>query len=146
MEIGFSAFLADFRGARLFLTSKSSSSRFFALDGQIFRSVRRLELIIGFITVRTSTCGEIYEEGPPAPARQQRTNVAAVPPNREEVANLATFVRAVEPVGKRPQKRRVGRTRTEALHALRPEASADFVRVRISCPYELRTCMIPVRI
>ena len=54
---GFSSFSVDFRGARLFLTSKSSSSRFFALDGQIFRSVRRLEVIFGFFTVRTSTCG-----------------------------------------------------------------------------------------
>ena len=53
---GFSSFSVDFRGARLFLTSKSSSSRFFALDGQIFRSVRRLELIFGFFFVRTSTC------------------------------------------------------------------------------------------
>ena len=57
---GFSSFSVDFRGARLFLTSKSSSSRFFALDGQIFRSVRRLEVIFGFFTVRTSTWGEIY--------------------------------------------------------------------------------------
>ena len=50
----------DFGGARLFVMSKSSSSRFFALDGQIFRSVRRLELIFGFCAVRTSTCGEIW--------------------------------------------------------------------------------------
>ena len=50
---GFSSFSVDFRGARLFLTSKSSSSRFFALDGQIFRSVRRLGLIFRFCTVRT---------------------------------------------------------------------------------------------
>ena len=42
---GFSSFSADFRGARLYLTSKSNSSRFFALDGQIFRSVWRLKLI-----------------------------------------------------------------------------------------------------
>ena len=34
----FSLFSVGFRGARLFLTSNSSSSRFFALDGQIFRS------------------------------------------------------------------------------------------------------------
>ena len=53
----FSLFSADFRGARLFLTSNSSSSRFFALDGQIFRSVRRLELIFGFFTVHTSPRG-----------------------------------------------------------------------------------------
>ena len=72
---GFSLFSADFRGARLFLTSKSSSSRFFALDGQIFRSVRPLGLIFRFFTVRTSTCGgkarvmEIPEGGlcPPRP-------------------------------------------------------------------------------
>ena len=38
-EFSFSSFLIDFGGARLFLTSNSSSSRFFALDGQIFRSV-----------------------------------------------------------------------------------------------------------
>ena len=50
---GFSLFSVDFRGARLFLTSKSSSSRFFALDGQIFRSVRRLGLIFRLCTVRT---------------------------------------------------------------------------------------------
>ena len=42
---GFSLFSADFRGARLFLTSKSSSSRNFASDGQISRSVRHLEPI-----------------------------------------------------------------------------------------------------
>ena len=53
---GFSSFSVDFRGAMLFLTSKSSSSRFFALDGQIFRSVRRLEVIFGFFTFCTSTC------------------------------------------------------------------------------------------
>ena len=55
-EPSFSSFLIDFGGARLFLTSKSSSSRFFALDGQIFRSVRRLELIFKLFTVRRSTC------------------------------------------------------------------------------------------
>ena len=54
---GFSLFSADFRRARLFLTSKSSSSRFFALYGQNFRSVRRFGLIFRFFTVRTSTCG-----------------------------------------------------------------------------------------
>ena len=53
----FSSFSVDFRGARVFLTSESNSSRFFALDGQIFRSVRPLELIFRFFTVRTSTCG-----------------------------------------------------------------------------------------
>ena len=47
-ELSFSSFLIDFGGARLFLTSKSSSSRFFALDCQIFRSVRRLGLIFDF--------------------------------------------------------------------------------------------------
>ena len=56
-EFSFSSFLIDFGGARVFLTSKSNSSRFFALDGQIFRSVRPLELIFRFFTVRTSTCG-----------------------------------------------------------------------------------------
>ena len=56
LEFSFSSFLMDFGGARLFLTSKSSSSRFFALDGQFFRSVWRLEVIFGFFTVRTSTC------------------------------------------------------------------------------------------
>ena len=70
----FFVILIDFGGARLFLMSKSSSSRFFALDGQIFRSVRRLELIFGFFTVRTSTCGEIW-----------------APPKSAEAANLATF-------------------------------------------------------
>ena len=54
---GVSLFSADFRGARFFLTSKSNSSRFFALEGQIFRSVRPLELIFRFFTVRTSSCG-----------------------------------------------------------------------------------------
>ena len=77
---GFSSFSVDFRGARLFLTSKSSSSRFFALDGQIFRSVRRLEVIFGFCTVRTSTCEGNWlgnsspdgcGEGGSAPDRQQ---------------------------------------------------------------------------
>ena len=41
-------FSADFRGARLFLKSKSNSSRFFALDGQILRSVRPFGLIKTF--------------------------------------------------------------------------------------------------
>ena len=45
-ESGFSQFLADFGGARLVLTSKSDSWRYFASDGQIFRSVGRLELIL----------------------------------------------------------------------------------------------------
>ena len=54
--VRFSSFSIDFGGARLFLTSKSSSSRFFAVDGQIFRSVRPLGLIFGFSTVHTSTC------------------------------------------------------------------------------------------
>ena len=62
-ELSFSSFLMDFGGARLFLTSKSSSSRFFALDGQFFMSVRRLELIFEFFTVRTS---------PQEPARSQQ--------------------------------------------------------------------------
>ena len=39
LRIGFSSFSADFGGARPVLTSKSDSSRFFASDGQIFRSV-----------------------------------------------------------------------------------------------------------
>ena len=38
-EIGFSSFSADLGGARLFLTSKSDSWRYFASDGQIFMSV-----------------------------------------------------------------------------------------------------------
>ena len=54
---GFSLFSVDFRGARVFLTSKSNSSRSFALDGQIFRSVRPLGLIFRFFTARTSSCG-----------------------------------------------------------------------------------------
>ena len=66
---------SDVYKRQLFLTAKSSSSRFFALDGQIFRSVRPLELIFRFFTVRTSTCGgkaratEIPEGGsaPPDP-------------------------------------------------------------------------------
>ena len=60
---GFSLFSEDSRGARLFLTSKSSSSRFFAFDGQIFWSLRRLGFIFGVFSVRTSTCGEIYGDG-----------------------------------------------------------------------------------
>ena len=67
---GFSSFSVDFRGARLFLTSKSSSSRFFALDGQIFRSVRRLGLIFRFFTVRTwgkARVTEIPEGGGASP-------------------------------------------------------------------------------
>ena len=40
---GFSLFSTDFGGARGFLMSKSDSSRYFASDGQIFRSVGRLE-------------------------------------------------------------------------------------------------------
>ena len=40
---GFSLFSIDFGGARDFLTSKSDSSRYFASDGQIFRSVGHLQ-------------------------------------------------------------------------------------------------------
>ena len=47
-ELSFSSFSIDFGGARVFLTSKSRSSRFFALDGHIFRFVRRLGLIFRF--------------------------------------------------------------------------------------------------
>ena len=78
--LGFSLFSADFRGVRLFLMSKSTSSKFFALDSQIFRSVRRLELIFGFFTVRTSTCGEIYREGRAALTRQHLSEPG--PPTR----------------------------------------------------------------
>ena len=88
---GFSLFLADFRGARLFLTSESSSSRFFALDGQIFRSVRPLELIFRFFTVRTSTCGgkarvtEIPEGAkPPRPPPGGKAQVTEIPEGGEE--------------------------------------------------------------
>ena len=73
---GFSSFSVDFRGARLFLTSKSSSSRFFALDDPIFRFVRRLELIFGFFTVRTSTRDEIYGE------KQGKARVTEAPGGR----------------------------------------------------------------
>ena len=52
-DFSFSLFLIDFRGARLFLTSKSNSSRLFALDGQIFRSVRPLGIICRLFTVYT---------------------------------------------------------------------------------------------
>ena len=79
-ELSFSSFLIDFGGARLFLTSNSSSSRFFALDGQIFRSVRPLKLIFRHFTIRTSTCGgkaratEIPEGAkPPRPPLGQGT-------------------------------------------------------------------------
>ena len=54
---GFSSFSADFGGARPFLTPKSDSLRYFASDGQIFRSVRRLKPILWFFTVRTLTRG-----------------------------------------------------------------------------------------
>ena len=47
---GFSSFSTDFGGARDFWTSKSDSSRYFASDGQIFRSVGRLESPEGFRT------------------------------------------------------------------------------------------------
>ena len=81
--LGFSSFSADFRRAGLFLTSKSSSSRFFALNGQIFRSVRRLELIFGFFTVRTSTCVEIW--APP------RSALAANPTTFWVLAGVTLF-------------------------------------------------------
>ena len=40
-EFSFSSSLLDFGGARLVLTSKSSSSKYFVSDGQILRSGRR---------------------------------------------------------------------------------------------------------
>ena len=45
-EITFSSFSADLRGAGRVLTSKSDSSTFFALDGQIFSSVQHLKPIL----------------------------------------------------------------------------------------------------
>lgn len=45
LKISFLSFSADFGGARQVLRSKSDSSELFALDGQFFRSVRRLEPI-----------------------------------------------------------------------------------------------------
>ena len=81
-----SLFSADFRGARLFLTSKSNSSRFFALDGQIFRSVRPLGLIFRFFTVHTSSCRgkarvtEIPEGAkPPRPPQGGKAWVTEIP-------------------------------------------------------------------
>ena len=56
-ESGFSQFLADFGGARLVLTSKSDSWRYFASDGQIFRSVGRLELILKTVTFSEAATG-----------------------------------------------------------------------------------------
>ena len=83
---GFSLFSVVFRGARFFLTSKSNSSRFFALDGQIFRSVRPLGLIFRFFTVRTSSCGgkapvtEIPEGAkPPRPTPGGKARVTEIP-------------------------------------------------------------------
>ena len=83
---GFSLFSVDFRGARVFLTSESSSSRFFALDGQIFRSVRPLELIFRFFTVRTSSCGgkaRVTEipggRSPPDPPLGGKAQVTEIP-------------------------------------------------------------------
>ena len=75
----FSLFSVDFRGARLFPMSKSKFSRFFALDGQMFRSVRRLGLIFRIFTVRTwgkARATEIPEGGsaPPDPPRGQGTS------------------------------------------------------------------------
>ena len=60
---GFSSFSADFRGARLFLTSESSSSRFFALDGQIFRSVSPLGLIFRFLSPYVELRGQGTSNG-----------------------------------------------------------------------------------
>ena len=45
-RIGFSLFSVDFGGARLVLTSKSDSWRFFASDGRVLRPVRGLEAMI----------------------------------------------------------------------------------------------------
>ena len=44
-EIDFASVSADFGVGGLVLTSKSGSSRYFASDGQISKSVRRLEFI-----------------------------------------------------------------------------------------------------
>ena len=57
-ESGFSQFSADFGGARLVLMSKSDSWRYFASDGQIFRSVGRLELILKTVTLSKPATGE----------------------------------------------------------------------------------------
>ena len=50
---GFSRFLADFGGSRLFLTSKSSSWRHFAADGRVLRPVRGLDAAAGSSDPRT---------------------------------------------------------------------------------------------
>ena len=119
----FSLFSADFRGARLFLMSKSNSLRFFALDGQVFRSERRLGLIFRFFTVRTSTCGgkarvtEIPEGGsvrPDSPGGKARVTEIPeggfAPPDphynisKKKTSALtvvdATFGRKIEPIEK----------------------------------------------
>ena len=44
-EICFSSFLADFGGARLVLTAKSGSSKYFASDWRVLRSIRGLEAV-----------------------------------------------------------------------------------------------------
>ena len=59
----FSLFSIDFGGARDFLTLKSDSSRYFASDGQIFRSIGRLEWSEAKITAIE----------PPTTARPQAT-------------------------------------------------------------------------
>ena len=104
-NFSFSQFSVVFGGSGQFLTSESTSLSNFASDRPIHSSVRSMERSFGQSESRKwSDLGSQWSE---------------------EVANLATFVRVPEPAGKCPQKRRVGRTRTEALHAMRPEASAD---------------------
>ena len=63
----FSVFLyfqADFREARCFLTSKSSSSRNFASDGQISRSVRHLEPIFQVRPLAKYSGSQVYSDRP----------------------------------------------------------------------------------
>ena len=94
----FSQFSTDFGGARLFLTSKSGSWRHFAADGRILRPVRGLEAV-------TSNSSP-------------RTGFRPRPSYARFLVFLEAWILSVWKL------RRIAGL-WSALHALRPEASAD---------------------
>ena len=98
-DIGFSSFSVDFGGARLFLTSKSSSWRHFAADGRVLRPVRGLEAV-----TRSSSPKKTERAGP-------------------SYARFLVFLEAWILSGLKDCI--ALRLENVLLHALRPEASAD---------------------
>ena len=105
-DIGFSSFSGDFGGARLVLTSKSASSRYFASDGRVLRPVRGLEAV--------------------AMRSDPRTAPRAGPSYARFLVFLEAWILII-------WEFRWIEGLWSGLHALRPEASADFCLEHRKC-------------